>query len=151
MRILQSANGTEQMVRFANDSLTRREEDRGERRLGLPGQGRKEDSRRLDNTTEERLADFVERLHKTMVNLSKEPVYAPLPNTRRTFNRPGSLRQEAGRAREGTASSSPPRRSQPQEQRAPEGAPAPSRLPSSRATYSPRTGRPANDVRPASC
>ena len=87
--ILQVAVGTEHMVRFANDSLSvaKRTEE------GVISVYLAKDEKRIvggsTNTTPERLTQFIERLYKTMVNLSKESVFAPLPSSRRRFSRPG--------------------------------------------------------------
>lgn len=86
--VLISTTGRERMVRFANDSLTvtKNTEERvisvyltkdGKRIVGAS-----------TSTTEDRLSGFVERLHKTMMNLSREPAYAPLTDTRRRFDKP---------------------------------------------------------------
>ncbi len=87
--ILQTSFGSEQMLGFANDSLSvaKRTEE------GVVSVYLAKGGRRIvggsTNMSEPRLADFIERLYKTMVNLSKEPVYAPLPATPNTFSRPG--------------------------------------------------------------
>ncbi|MDA4136253.1 MAG: TldD/PmbA family protein [Thaumarchaeota archaeon] len=98
--VLQSASGTEHMVRFANDSLSvakRTEESVVSVYLAKDGKRIVGGS---TNTTDERLADFIERLYKTMVNLSKEAVYAPLPSSHRSFNRPGDFDKRLGQLEE---------------------------------------------------
>jgi len=98
--VLQSVSGTEHMVRFANDSLSvAKRTDESVVSVYLAKDGKRIVGAST-NTTDERLADFIGRLYKTMVNLSKEAVYAPLPSSRRTFNRPGAFDKRLGELEE---------------------------------------------------
>ncbi len=87
--ILQTSVGSEHMLRFANDSLSvaKRTEE------GVVSVYLAKDGRRIvggsTNMSERRLEDFVGRLYKTLVNLSKEPVYARLPRTPSDLRTPG--------------------------------------------------------------
>jgi len=94
--VLQSVSGTEHMVRFANDSLSvAKRTDESVVSVYLA-----KDGKRIvggsTNTSDERLADFIGRLYKTMVNLSKEAVFVPLPSTRRRFDSPGTFDKKLG-------------------------------------------------------
>ncbi len=93
-----STGGNEQMVRFANDSLTvakKTEESVVSVYLAKAG-------RRIvggsSNTDEEGLDAFVGRLYKTLVNLSKEPLYARLPERAASFKRAGVFDKRLGEA-----------------------------------------------------
>ena len=96
--ILLSAAGNEEMVRFANDSLTvAKKTDESVVAIYLAKSGKRivgESS----NTNEEGLKAFVERLYKTMVNLSKEPVYARLPRSPSKLKRAGAFDRKLGEA-----------------------------------------------------
>jgi PmbA protein len=94
--ILQTMVGKEHMVRFANDSLSvAKRTDEGVVSVYLAKNGRRVVGSST-NLTEERLSAFVERLFKTMVNLSKETVFAPLPRSARKFDRPGFIDRKLG-------------------------------------------------------
>jgi PmbA protein len=98
--VLQSVSGTEHMVRFANDSLSvAKRTDESVVSVYLAKDGKRIVGAST-NTTDERLADFIGRLYKTMVNLSREAVFAPLPSSRRTFNRPGAFDKRLGELEE---------------------------------------------------
>jgi len=93
-----AATGSEQMVRFANDSLTvakRTEESNVSICLT-------KDGRRIvggtSNTNEEGLVAFVERLHTTMRSLSREAGTAPLPERPNAFRRAGAFDKRLGEA-----------------------------------------------------
>jgi PmbA protein len=93
-----SATGTEQMVRFANDSLTVAK--RIEQKVFSVYLAK--DGKRIvggsTNADREGLQGFVERLHKTMTNLTKDPTYVPLPPTARRFDKPGVYDKKLGEA-----------------------------------------------------
>ena len=96
--IFVSASGNDQMIRFANDSLTvakKTEESVVSVYLAKNGKRIVGGS---TNTDEESLSAFVERLYKTMVNLSKEPVYAKLPGRPSKFKRAGTFDKRLGDA-----------------------------------------------------
>jgi PmbA protein len=93
-----SVIGSEQMVRFANDSLTvaKRIEEKvlsvylvkdGKRIVGGS-----------TNVDKEGVEGFVERLHKTLINLTKDPAYVPLSKTARRFDKPGRYDKGLGEA-----------------------------------------------------
>ncbi len=96
--IFVSTAGSEQMIRFANDSLSvakKTEESVVSVYLAKAG-------RRIvggsSNTDEEGLSAFVERLYKTMINLSKEPVYAGLPSSATKLKKAGTFDRRLGDA-----------------------------------------------------
>ncbi len=96
--VLLSSVGRVQMVRFANDSLSvakRAEESEVSVYLAKGG-------RRIvggsSNTEGASLGAFVERLYKTMMNLSRGAVYAPLPGSPSKFTRPGTFDRRLGEA-----------------------------------------------------
>ena len=96
--IFVSATGNDQMIRFANDSLTvakKTEESVVSVYLAKNGKRIVGGS---TNTDEEGLSAFVERLYKTMVNLSKEPVYAKLPGRPSKLKRAGTFDKRLGDA-----------------------------------------------------
>ncbi|MDA4112967.1 MAG: hypothetical protein OK474_02875, partial [Thaumarchaeota archaeon] len=93
-----SASGNEQMVRFANDSLTvAKKTEESVVSVYLVKNGRRIVGG-SSNTDEQSLNAFVERLYKTMLNLSKEPVYARLPKRPNTFSRGGLFDKRLGEA-----------------------------------------------------
>ena len=96
--IFVSATGNDQMIRFANDSLTvakKTEESVVSVYLAKNGKRIVGGS---TNTDEEGLSAFVERLYKTMVNLSKEPIYAKLPGRPSKLKRAGTFDKRLGDA-----------------------------------------------------
>ncbi len=93
-----SETGNDQMIRFANDSLTvakKTEESVVSVYLAKNGKRIVGGS---TNTDEAGLAAFVGRLYKTMVNLSKEPVYAKLPERASKLRRAGAFDKRLGDA-----------------------------------------------------
>ncbi len=94
--ILQTVVGKEHMLRFANDSLSvAKRTDEGVVTVYL-AKGGKRVVGSSTNLTEERLSSFVERLFKTMVNLSREAVFAPLPSSSKKFDRAGFVDRKLG-------------------------------------------------------
>jgi PmbA protein len=96
--IFVSESGSDQMIRFANDSLTvakKTEESVVSVYLAKNGKRIVGGS---TNTDEEGLGAFVERLYKTMVNLTKEPVYAKLPDRPSKLKRAGAFDRGLGDA-----------------------------------------------------
>jgi PmbA protein len=96
--VLLSASGSEQMIRFANDSLTvakTMEESVVSVYLAKAGRRIVGES---SNTDGEELKSFVGRLYKTMVNLSKEPVYARLPRKASALRGAGAFDRRLGGA-----------------------------------------------------
>src|SRR5208283_4070685 len=80
-----STVATEEMVRFANDSLTvakRIEESVLSVYLAKDGKRIVGGS---TNVERDGVDDFVVRLHKTMTNLTRDPSYVPLSKTARRF------------------------------------------------------------------
>jgi len=96
--IFLSASGNEQMVRFANDSLTvAKKTEESVVSVYLVKNGRRIVGG-SSNTDEDSLNAFVERLYKTMLNLSKEPVYARLPKKANSFGAGGTFDKRLGNA-----------------------------------------------------
>ncbi len=77
----------EQMVRFANDSLSVSKRI-DERVLSVYlAKGGKRIVGGSTNVEKQGIESFVERLHKTMVNLTRDPTYVPLPKEARKFTK----------------------------------------------------------------
>lgn len=96
--ILLTTIGKVQMVRFANDSLTvSKRAEESEVSVYLAKEGRRIVGG-SSNTDGQSLERFVGRLFKTMMNLSKEPIYAPLPKEPQAFRRPGAFDARLGEA-----------------------------------------------------
>ncbi len=93
-----STVATEQMVRFANDSLTvakRIEESVLSVYLAKDGKRIVGGSTHVER---DGVDDFVVRLHKPLTNLTRDPSYVPLSKTARRFDRPGSHDTRLGEA-----------------------------------------------------
>ena len=93
-----SSAASEQMVRFANDSLSVAKKIE-ERVLSVY---LAKDAKRIvgvsTNVESEGVDEFVKRLYKTLTNLSRDASYVPLPNKARRFEKPGPYDPKAGEA-----------------------------------------------------
>jgi PmbA protein len=93
-----SLRGTEQMVTFANDSLTvakRIDEEIFSVYLARDGKRIVGGS---SNADVDGLTKFVERLHKTLMNLETDPSYVPLPTAPNRLPGPGAFDARLGEA-----------------------------------------------------
>src|SRR5580693_3339213 len=93
-----SLRGTEQMVTFANDSLTvakRIDEEVFSVYLAKDGKRIVGGS---SNADVDGLTKFVERLHKTLMNLETDPSYVPLPTAPIRLPGPGAFDARLGEA-----------------------------------------------------
>ena len=124
----------------------RGEEDGGERGLGLSGQGRQEDSGRLDeHRTRRGSQGFVERLLQDDDQPQQGAGLRPASEEAEHLQEAGATTRSWARPRR-TSPSSPRSDRRRQRRGGARGAPAPSRRPSRRTTYSPRTGPMGTDV-----
>jgi PmbA protein len=93
-----SSVASEQMVRFANDSLTvAKRIDESALSVYL-AKGGKRIVGGSTNVEVQGVDDFVEKLHKTLINLTRDPSYVPLPKTARRFDKPGGYDSRLGEA-----------------------------------------------------